>query len=148
MKTYRLKTDLWLPRERTEVFGFFANANNLEQITPPWLHFRIVNLGPIEMREGALIDYRLRLHGLPINWRTEITCWEPPVRFVDEQRRGPYLLWVHQHTFTEIDGGTRVEDNVEYAVPLGGLTQKLLVAPELEKIFAYRKQQLLKSLAA
>jgi len=147
MKTYQLQTELWLPRDRPQVFRFFADANNLEKITPPWLHFRITTVGPIDMGKGTLIDYRLRLHGVPINWRTEITCWDPPERFVDEQRRGPYRLWVHEHNFTEVDGGTRVVDTVEYAVRLGGLVQKFLVSPDLEKIFAYRKQQLVKLLA-
>lgn len=142
MKTYQLQTELWLPRRRTEVFEFFADTGNLEQITPPWLHFRITTQGPIEMRAGALIDYRLRLHGLPIKWRTEITCWDPPRRFVDEQRRGPYRLWIHEHTFAEIDGGTRVVDRVTYAVCLGPLVQRLLVGPDLRRIFDYRKRKL------
>jgi ligand-binding SRPBCC domain-containing protein len=142
MRTYRLQTELWLPRPRAAVFGFFADANNLERITPPWLRFEIRAAGPIEMAEGALIDYRLRLHGVPIGWRTEITCWEPPSRFVDEQRRGPYRLWVHEHMFTEVDGGTLVADNVDYAVPFGALMQKLLVAPDLDRIFRYRKERL------
>lgn len=139
MKTYRLHSESWLPRTRAEVFPFFADAANLERITPPWLRFEMLTRGPVEMRVGTLIDYRLRVRGFPIRWQSEITCWEPPRRFVDEQRRGPYRLWVHEHQFTEVDGGTRVEDKVEYAVPLGVLVQKLLVGPDLRKIFEYRK---------
>ena len=142
MKIYCLQTEIWLPKDRDEVFSFFSNAHNLEQITPAWLHFEIATVGPIEMAKGALIDYRLRLHGVPITWRTELTCWDPPRRFVDEQRRGPYRLWVHEHSFTEVDGGTQVVDKVHYSVPFGSLVQKFLVGPDLEKIFRYRKHKL------
>jgi len=148
MKTYQLQTELWLPRDSIEVFGFFADPSNLEVITPPWLHFRITTPKPIAMAQGALIAYRLRLHGVPTNWRTEITCWDPPRRFVDEQIRGPYRLWVHEHTFTGLDGGTLVVDRVEYAVRFGDLAQKLLVGPDLRKIFDYRKNKLLELFSA
>jgi len=139
---------MWLPRDRDQVFRFFADAVNLEAITPPWLHFRIVTPPPIVMRKGAVIDYRLRLHGFPISWRTEITCWDPPRRFVDRQIAGPYRLWVHEHTFRDIRGGTRVDDTVEYGVPLGALVQKWFVGPDLESIFAYRKAKLAEILAS
>lgn len=139
MKTYSLQSESWVPRTRADVFPFFADAANLERITPPWLRFEMLNRGPVEMRVGTLIDYRLRVRGFPIRWQSEITCWEPQRRFVDEQRRGPYRLWVHEHRFTEVDGGTRVEDRVEYAVPLGALVQRLLVGPDLRRIFEYRK---------
>src|SRR3954468_23005074 len=99
-----------LPRPVTEVFMFFAEPGNLETLTPPWLRFHILTPQPILMRAGARIDYRLRVHGLPVRWQSEITAWEPPVRFVDEQRRGPYRVWVHEHTFEEGDGGTEVRD--------------------------------------
>ena len=91
---------------------------------------------------SALIDYRLRLRGLPIRWRSEITTWQPPHRFVDEQRRGPYRMWIHEHTFTERDGGTLVGDHVRYAVPGGWLADRLLVRRDLETIFAYRQEKL------
>lgn len=142
MKTYSLRSELWLPRPRAEVFPFFADAANLQRITPPWLHFEVVTPAPVDMRVGALIDYRLRVRGLPVRWRSEITCWEPPQRFVDEQRRGPYRLWVHEHTFEDVDGGTLVGDRVEYAVHLGVLVQRFLVGPDVQRIFAYRKQRL------
>lgn len=121
------------------MFPFFADARNLERITPPWLRFRILTPGPIEMRVGALIDYRLRIRGVPVRWRTRIAAWEPPHRFVDEQVRGPYRRWVHEHTFEPTDGGTLCRDRVEYAVPGGALIARLLVRPDVERIFAYRR---------
>lgn len=142
MKTYTFETEQWLPRPREEVFAFFADARNLERLTPPWLRFELLTSGPLELAEGAVIDYRLRVHGVPIAWRSVITLWEPPARFVDVQRRGPYRHWTHEHAFVERDGGTAVRDRVEYAVPGGDLIQRLLVAPDLEKIFAYRQRRL------
>ncbi len=142
MKTHTLRSELWIPRPVAEVFPFFADAANLQRITPPWLRFEMVTRAPVEMRAGALIDYRLRVRGFPIRWRSEITCWDPPRRFVDEQRRGPYRLWVHEHTFTEVEGGTRVADTVDYAVLFGSLVQRFLVGPDLRRIFEYRKRKL------
>ncbi len=125
-----------------EVFSFFADAENLETLTPPWLRLRITSPTPIVMAVGTRIDYRLRMRGLPMSWRSEITAWEPSVRFVDEQLKGPYRRWVHTHTFTPVDGGTRVEDHVDYAVPGGRLVDRLFVRRELEKIFSYRRNAL------
>ena len=132
----------WLPRPRAEVFPFFADAANLERLTPPWLEFRILTPRPVAMREGALIDYRLRIRGVPVRWRTRIAVWEPPERFVDEQLKGPYRLWVHEHTFLERDGGTLCRDQVRYAVPGGALVDRLLVRPDVERIFAWRRRVL------
>jgi ligand-binding SRPBCC domain-containing protein len=142
MKTYTFETEQWLPRPRGEVFAFFADARNLERLTPRWLRFELLTSGPLTLGIGAVIDYRLRLHGIPIAWQSEITVWEPPARFVDVQRRGPYRRWTHEHAFVERDGGTVVRDLVEYASPGGDLIQRLLVAPDLEKIFAYRQERL------
>ncbi|MBI1928484.1 SRPBCC family protein [Candidatus Poribacteria bacterium] len=142
MKTYTLKIEQRLPCPPEEVFRFFADANNLEVITPPWLHFKILTPSPIRMKKGTLIDYRLRLHGVPIRWQSEVTAWNPPYGFVDEQRRGPYRLWIHRHTFVQNNGSTLVRDEVDYAVPGGALAQKLLVAPDLKKIFNYRYRKL------
>lgn len=136
---FLLETEQWFPRPRREVFDFFADAANLEAITPPFLHFQIVTPPPIEMRPGTLIDYRLSLHGVPIRWRTEISDWEPSVRFVDQQLRGPYRYWIHEHTFTERDGGTLVKDSVAYAVPGGALVHWLIVRRDLRTIFAWRR---------
>ena len=137
-----LAAEQWLPRPRAEIFQFFADAGNLNILTPPWLRFEILTPRPIVMRVGALIDYRLRLHGWPLRWQSEITAWEPPERFVDEQRHGPYRLWQHEHRFTERDGGTVVTDRVRYAVAGGRLTDWLFVRHDVVRIFAYRQQKL------
>jgi ligand-binding SRPBCC domain-containing protein len=140
MTLHHYHAELWLPRPRPEVFAFFAEARNLESITPPWLRFEVLTPAPIVMQTGTLIDYRLRLHGLPLRWRTEITLWEPPVRFADTQLRGPYRRWVHTHTFEERDGGTLCRDDVEYAVPGGALVERLFVRRDVERIFAHRQE--------
>lgn len=143
MKTYRLNSDLWLPRPRPAVFAFFADPLNLERITPPWLRFEMVTpAATTRMRRGTLLDYRLRLRGIPLRWQSEIAGWEPPDRFVDRQTKGPYRLWVHEHKFEERGSGTIVSDCVEYATPGGLLVQRLLVAPDLARIFAYRRRML------
>ena len=108
------------------VFPFFADAHNLERITPPWLRFRVLTPAPIAMGEGALIDYRLRLHGLPLRLADRITGWEPPHEFVDEQLRGPYRLWRHlPHVRADGDGGTIARDRVEYRIRGGAGLQAL-----------------------
>lgn len=140
--TYQLRDELWLPQPIETVFDYFSDARHLQDLTPPWLHFHVITPGPIEMRAGALIDYRLRLHGIPIRWRTEITDWEPPYRFVDTQLRGPYRLWRHLHTFEEHDGGTLVKDVVDYAVPGGFLVERWLVRGDLQRIFTFRRDRL------
>ena len=140
MKIRQFEAELWLPRPREEVFGFFSDAANLDTITPPWVKFRTVTPGPIEMRAGTLIDHRLRIHGFPIRWRTKITAWEPPARFVDEQLRGPYRLWIHEHLFEERDGGILMRDRVRYAVPFDFFVHSLLVRRDVERIFAYRTE--------
>ena len=142
MTTWELRASLRLPRPRPEVFAFFADAGNLEALTPPWLRFRVVTPQPIELRAGALIDYRLRVHGLPIRWTSEITAWEPPVRFVDEQRHGPYRFWHHEHTFEDAPGGTFVNDRVRYRVPFGRLAHWLVVERDVRMIFRYRSEAL------
>jgi ligand-binding SRPBCC domain-containing protein len=142
MRTFRLQSELFLPRPLEEIFAFFADAHNLEKLTPPWLHFRILNPDPVEMKVGTLIDYHLRLHGFPVRWQSKITVWEPPHRFVDSQTRGPYRLWNHEHSFSAAKAGTDIRDSVEYAVMGGILVQKLFVAPDLKKIFNYRHAKL------
>lgn len=145
--TWELSTGVVVPIPQAEAFAFFADARNLESITPPWLRFRIVTPAPIKMREGALIDYRLKISGFPLKWRTEITAWEPPLRFVDTQVRGPYRQWVHEHTFSPVADGTRVEDRVTYRVPGGWLTNTLYVKRALRRIFQYRRDRLLELLS-
>lgn len=137
-----MKSEVWLPKPLDEVFPFFAEARNLGVLTPRWLAFEVLPGGPAAMAEGVLIDYRLRLRGLPIRWRSEITKWQPPNVFVDEQRRGPYRMWVHEHRFREVDGKTLAEDFVRYAVPGGWLADRLLVRRDLSKIFRYRRDKL------
>ncbi len=141
--TWFLETVLDLPRPVEEVFPFFADAFNLQRITPPFLDFSVTTPGPIDMHPGVQIDYRLRLRGIPMKWRSEITVWEPNRRFIDTQIRGPYRLWHHEHLFEPTDNGTRVIDRVTYAVPGGWLIQKLVVGRDVERIFDYRHTQLL-----
>jgi ligand-binding SRPBCC domain-containing protein len=133
-----------LPGSPADVFAFFADALNLEAITPPLLRIRVVTPEPIAMGRGTLIRYRLRVHGLPVSWLTQITAWEPPHRFVDEQLEGPYALWHHTHTFEAGAGETIMRDVVRYRVgfgPLGTLANALLVRRDLKGIFDYRAQR-------
>lgn len=148
MRTWVFETEQWLPLPPDQVYSFFADAFKLELITPSMLRFRVLTPTPIVMQAGTIIDYQLKLHGIPLRWRSEITLWEPPHRFVDEQRRGPYRWWRHEHSFVDADGGTQARDRVEYAVRGGALINKLLVAPDLKKIFDYRKRKLGELLAA
>lgn len=142
--TYVLETDLDLPTPVETVFPFFADAGNLEAITPPELRFRFVTSLPIEMRVGALIEYRLSLFGVPFSWLTEISVWEPGKRFVDRQLRGPFRLWHHEHRFeSTAAGGTRMRDTVHYALPLEPLGRLAhpVVRSRLDRIFDYRTEQ-------
>jgi ligand-binding SRPBCC domain-containing protein len=125
-------------------FAFYGDAGNLEPMTPPWLRFRLVASRPPELRAGTLLDYRLRLHGVPLRWRARIEEWEPPHRFVDVQLRGPYSLWEHTHLF-EDDGedATLIRDRVRYALPLGPVgaaAERLFVRRDLERIFDFRSE--------
>ena len=140
MKLHTLQSHIWLPQSREEIFGFFADAKNLQRLTPPWLHFEILTPDPIHMAAGTLLDYRLKLHGIPLRWQSEIAVWEPPNRFVDRQTRGPYRWWVHEHTFAQENDGTAVTDHVQYAGLGGALIHRFFVAPDLAKIFTYRRQ--------
>jgi len=142
MRIFTLDTELWLPRLPRGLFPFFAEARNLETITPPWLNFEVLTPAPIVMRAGTLIEYRIRVHGIPLRWRTEITEWCPPQHFVDVQRQGPYRLWEHRHTFEERDGGTLCRDQVRYRPRGGALVNWLFVRRDVERIFRYRQQQL------
>jgi ligand-binding SRPBCC domain-containing protein len=130
-----------LPVEPAEAFDFFADAFNLELITPPWLRFRVETPGPIVMDRGTLISYGLRLHGLPLHWLTRIVTWEPGFRFQDVQLRGPYRVWRHTHSFESHERGTKMRDRVDYALPLGPLgsvAHAVLVRPDLDRIFDFR----------
>ena len=137
-----------LPLPREQVFPFFADATNLERITPPELSFHILSETPIEMRAGALIRYRLRLMGIPFEWLTRIAEWNPPDSFVDEQLKGPYKTWVHTHRFVERDGGTRIDDDVVYELPLFpfGEVAAPLVSLQVRRIFTFRTLALRRAL--
>ena len=139
--SYLLERSLFIPRPREEVFAFFADAHNLEQITPAFLRFRILTPGPIAMKAGTLIDYQLNLHGLPVKWRTRIEEFTPPSSFVDVQLSGPYRRWHHRHEFEAVPGGTEMRDRVEYELPfgpLGALARLLFVRRSLDQIFDHR----------
>ena len=145
--THTLSASTFLPVPRHEAFAFFADAENLGRITPPELDFHITQAPPGGIRQGALIGYRLGLFGVPFSWLTEITRWEPDRLFVDEQRRGPYALWHHTHTFSDEDGldglpGTRIDDAVRWRLPLApfGEIAYPLVTWQLSRIFAYRER--------
>ncbi len=131
-----------IPLSPEELFPFYGDPLNLERITPPWLHFHVVTPLPIEMRQGITLDYRLRLHGIPLKWRSIISHWESPFRFVDEQLIGPYRKWHHEHLFESAPYGTRVVDRVTYAPPGGRWINRFFVQPDLFKIFHYRNQTL------
>jgi len=142
LRIFELKTEVRVTGRLETVFPFFADAANLELLTPPWLRFQILTPGPIEMRVGALIDYRIWLRVVPLRWRTRISAWQPPFRFVDEQLCGPYRQWIHEHTFTQDGDEVIIHDHVRYAVPGGPAFQstahRMLVRPELDRIFSYR----------
>jgi ligand-binding SRPBCC domain-containing protein len=142
-----LTAQVLLPRPVDEAFLFFADAGNLDRITPPWLRFEILTSRPIAMQVCTRIDYRLRVRRFPVRWQSEITAWEPPHRFVNEHRRGPYRLWHHEHTFAECDGGTVFGDRVRYAVWGGALVNRLFVQRDVAAIFGYRQQTLRELLA-
>ena len=137
-----LETQCLVPRPLGEVFEFFQDAHNLEMLTPEFLRFKVLTPKPIAMAAGTLVEYRLKLHGIPIRWRTEILDWDPPHGFVDNQTKGPYGLWHHTHTFRSVEGGTLCTDKVLYRAPGGALIHRFFVGPDVEKIFRYRAEQL------
>ncbi len=152
MRIHTLHREQRLPATPEDVFPFFADAHNLEAITPPLLRFRIVTPGPIPMRVGTLIQYRLRFRGVPVSWLTSIQEWDPPHRFVDQQIKGPYALWHHTHDFRpDGDGGTVMTDTVRYAIgfgPLGDLAHGLFVARDVAAIFDFRHVEVARRLGA
>jgi len=138
---YRLERSALIPRPRAEVFAFFSDAHNLERITPDFLRFRILTPDPIVMQPGTLIEYQMKLYGVPVRWRTMIEEFHPGRWFVDIQTSGPYRSWRHRHEFIEVPGGTRMYDRVDYEMPygfLGTVVRKLFVRRALERIFDYR----------
>lgn len=142
-RLFCLQSVVTLAHSPEALFEFFSDAFQLEQITPPWLNFKIQTPGPIDIRKGCLIDYSIRLRGIPIRWRTEISEWSPPCSFVDRQLKGPYLLWEHLHTFEKVAEGTVARDEVRYRVPGGRLINWLMVKRDLIRIFEFRRNKML-----
>jgi hypothetical protein len=142
MKTFEINMKQYINKPLEVVFEFFSKPENLEMITPKSLSFNILTPTPIKMGKGSLIDYTIRLFGIPIHWRTLISDYEPPFRFVDQQIKGPYTFWHHTHTFRLVEGGVEIIDQVKYSLPLGWLgtlAHAIWVRKDLEKIFEYRK---------
>ncbi len=140
-----LDAEMWLPLAIEPVFAFFSDIANLDRLTPPWVHFETVTPQPIVLAAGKIVEHRLRIHGVPIGWKSEITVWQPPSQFVDEQRRGPYKVWVHRHDFVTENGGTWIRDHVDYR-PRGWICEPLVnrwfVEPDLRRIFTYRHEKI------
>ncbi len=136
-----LEAEQWIPRPVGEVFSFFAQAENLEKLTPAFLGFHVVDMSTKDLEEGTKIRYRLNIHGIPVGWTTEIMEWVPGVRFVDNQLKGPYAVWHHTHTFQAKDGGTLMRDRVLFQLPLGILGDFVagwLVKRDVRAIFTFR----------
>ena len=143
MTPFVFRAEQRVKRPIEEVFEFFSRAENLEQITPPWLNFRILSVSTNPVQRGTLIRYALRWRVFPIRWTTEIQEWDPPRRFVDVQLKGPYKLWHHEHRFYAEGNSTRITDEVQYALPfgvIGRLVHRLKVKKDVEAIFAYRRK--------
>lgn len=150
MKTYRLEREQRLDQPIDDVFAFFSRAGNLERITPSWLSFEVLTPEPLDMHVGTLIEYRLRVHRIPLRWVSRIEAWEPERSFVDRQVRGPYRMWHHRHSFEASGDGVIVRDAVDYALPLGplgALAHRLFVRRDVERIFAYRRRAVERLLA-
>jgi ligand-binding SRPBCC domain-containing protein len=145
MEPYRLLREQVVPRPLDEVFSFFSKPENLEAITPAWLHFRILNVDPKPVQTGTLIRYTLRIHGIPVRWISRIIDWNPPSSFADVQVKGPYSTWHHTHRFIAEGSNTRIVDEVLYELPfgpIGRLVHRLKVKSDVEKIFDYREAKI------
>ena len=144
-KTHRFERTQVIPRPRDDDFSFFSDASNLQRLTPAFVGFEILTPGPLVIQAGTRIDYRLKLSGIPVRWETRIETFAPGVAFTDVQLRGPYRRWHHRHAFFDVQGGTRMEDTVDYELPfglLGEIARPLFVIPSLKKIFDYRAEQI------
>lgn len=135
-----------IERPIAEVFDFFSKAENLQKITPPLLNFKILTPTPIAMGPGTLIEYQLKVRGLPMRWLTRIDSWQPPFSFSDVQLKGPYKLWHHTHEFEALsENRTFMRDKIRYEVPLGPLgliANLLIVRKDIENIFLFRKSEI------
>lgn len=148
-RLHQLSRTQLVGRPLPEVFAFFSDASNLDALTPPFLHFRILTPMPVELRVGAQLDYQLSLFGVPVRWRTRISDWQPQERFVDEQESGPYALWRHTHEFEARGGSTLMRDVVDYSEPLGPVgtvAHVLFVRRTLDRIFNFRRDAILRLL--
>ena len=134
----------WIDREIEAVFDFFSQAGNLKLLTPDFIGLELLNPEPIEMKEGTLIDYRMRIRGLPMRWQSRIDTWQPPYCFEDTQTKGPYRYWCHTHRFQPVNGGTQVFDTIRYRIWGGRLIDRWFVRPDIQKIFDFRTEQLKK----
>lgn len=144
MRTFLLQREQWVPKPLDEVFAFFSKPQNLQELTPDWLDFRIVE-APQTLSRGSLIRYQLRWHWIPISWTSEISEWDPPHSFVDRAIDGPYALWDHRHSFEAHNGGTTIRDRVTYALPfgwIGVIAQQFRVRHDLDRIFDYRTSKM------
>ena len=149
-RIHQLRRTQLVGRPLAEVFAFFSDASNLNALTPPFLHFRILTPMPIELRADARLDYQLSLFGVAVRWRTRITDWQPGKRFVDEQESGPYALWRHTHEFEARGGSTLMRDVVDYSEPLGPVgtvAHVLFVRRTLDQIFDFRRDAVFRLLA-
>ena len=134
-----LHRQVLVPTSIEDTFEFFSDAFNLNALTPSWVGFQILSSPPLQMQNDALIDYKIRIRGIPIRWQTRILSWNPPHKFVDLQIKGPYRWWHHTHRFESCEHGTWVTDEVEYLAPLHWLTHPLMVTRDVERIFDYRE---------
>jgi len=140
---YNFEIEMIIPDKLNNVFAFFSTADNLQIITPPWLHFIILTPTPLEIQKGRIIDYKLSLYGFPFKWQTEITVWNPPHQFIDEQIKGPYRKWKHLHYFESRGNQTYMRDHVTYEIPVfPKILNKLFVSKNVEQIFNYRRKKI------
>ena len=147
MDPCELNSYQFIPHPINRVFGFFSKPENLEKITPNTLHFKILADLPIDMKVDQEIDYKIRIRGIPMRWRSKILSYDPPNSFIDEQIKGPYALWHHTHNFIEKDGGTYIHDIVKYKIPygfIGRFLNKVWISKDLNSIFSYRKHEIAK----
>lgn len=145
MKYYKLVKSQFIEKPINEVFSFFEKPENLQEITPPYLNFKIITPSPIKMEVGQVISYKIKLRGIPIKWNSLISSYDPPNSFIDQQIKGPYAIWHHTHRFKEQDGGTLIEDEVKYAIPfsiLGRILNYIFIKNDLKKIFLYREEKI------
>lgn len=146
MRYHNFTTKTIIREPIESVFSFFSDATNLEKLTPPWLHFKILSKLPIEMRAGTLIDYRLKLYGISFHWQTKIAEWNPPDYFTDIQLKGPYKEWIHTHRFEKFGNHTLMKDEVHYSLPFGWISSPvrfMFVKKNIDKIFEYRAKRLI-----